>query len=73
MTVMSGGEALAAALAAEGVDVVFGVPGIQIYGMVAGLRDQNPGIRMITTRHEQAPPIWPMAMPARRASRRSHG
>ena len=28
-------------------------PGIQIYGIVAGLRDE-PSIRMITTRHEQA-------------------
>ena len=37
----------------EGVEVVFGIPGIQIYGIVAALRDE-PGIRMITTRHEQA-------------------
>ena len=50
---MSGGEALAKSLVREGVDVVFGIPGIQIYGIVAGLRDE-PGIRMITTRHEQA-------------------
>ena len=53
MTVMSGGEALAKSLAKEDVEVVFGIPGIQIYGIVAGLRDE-PGIRMITTRHEQA-------------------
>ena len=33
--------------------MVLGIPGIQIYGIVAGLRDE-PGIRMITTRHEQA-------------------
>ena len=50
---MSGGEALAKSLANEGVEVVFGIPGIQIYGIVAGLRDE-PRIRMITTRHEQA-------------------
>ncbi len=50
---MSGGEALAKSLVREGVDVVFGLPGIQIYGIVAALRDE-PGIRMITTRHEQA-------------------
>ena len=53
MVEMSGGEALAKSLAREGVEVVFGIPGIQIYGIVAGLRDE-PGIRMITTRHEQA-------------------
>ena len=50
---LSGGEALAKSLANEGVDVIFGIPGIQIYGIVAGLRDE-PGIRMITPRHEQA-------------------
>ena len=50
---LSGGEALAKSLANEGVEVVFGIPGIQIYGITAGLRDE-PGIRMITTRHEQA-------------------
>ena len=53
MVKLSGGEALAKSLAREGVEVVFGIPGIQIYGGGAGLRDE-PGIRMITTRHEQA-------------------
>ena len=53
MVKMSGGEALAKSLAKEGVDVVFGIPGIQIYGIVAAIRDE-PGIRMVTTRHEQA-------------------
>ncbi len=53
MVKMSGGEALAKSLVQEGVEVVFGIPGIQIYGIVAGLRDE-PSIRMITTRHEQA-------------------
>lgn len=53
MAKMSGGEALARSLVAEGADVVFGIPGIQMYGLVAGIRDE-PGIRMITTRHEQA-------------------
>ena len=53
MVKMSGGEALAKSLAKEGVEVVFGIPGIQMYGMVAALRDE-PGIRMVTTRHEQA-------------------
>ena len=53
MDKLSGGEALVKSLVREGVDVVFGIPGIQIYGIVAALRDE-PGIRMITTRHEQA-------------------
>ena len=50
---MSGGEALAKSLAREGVEVVFGIPGVQLYGLVAGLRDES-GIGMVTTRHEQA-------------------
>ena len=53
MPKMSGGQALAQSLAREGVEVVFGIPGIQIYGAVAALRDES-GIRMITPRHEQA-------------------
>ncbi len=53
MVKLSGGEALAKSLAGEGVEVVFGIPGIQVYGIVAALRD-DPGIRLITTRHEQA-------------------
>jgi acetolactate synthase-1/2/3 large subunit len=53
MVKMSGGEALVKSLVREGVEVIFGVPGIQVYGIVAALRDE-PGIRMITTRHEQA-------------------
>ena len=50
---MSGGEVLVKSLVREGVEVVFGIPGIQMYGIVAALRDE-PGIRMVTTRHEQA-------------------
>ncbi len=53
MAKMTGGEALVKSLVGEGVEVVFGVPGIQIYGIVAALRDE-PDIRMVTTRHEQA-------------------
>ena len=53
MVQMSGGEALAKSLVREGVEVVFGIPGIQIYGIVDGLRNE-PGIRLISTRHEQA-------------------
>ena len=53
MVKMSGGEALAKSLVNEGVEVVFGIPGVQIYGIVAGIRDE-PNLRMITTRHEQA-------------------
>ena len=53
MPVMTGGEALAQSLYREGVRVVFGLPGVQIYHALDGLAGV-PGIRFITTRHEQA-------------------
>jgi acetolactate synthase-1/2/3 large subunit len=53
MARLSGGEALAKQLAREGIRVVFGLPGVQLYGAIAGLRDE-PSIRFITARHEQA-------------------
>lgn len=53
MARMTGGEALVRSLFREGVRVVFGLPGVQLYGALAALRDE-PGIRLITTRHEQA-------------------
>ena len=51
MVKMSGGEALVKSLLREGVEVVFGIPGIHMSGTITALRDE-PGIRMITTRHE---------------------
>jgi acetolactate synthase-1/2/3 large subunit len=53
MPVMTGGEAIAKTLARDGVSVVFGLPGVQLYGVLAGLRDE-PGMRFITCRHEGA-------------------
>ena len=51
MAKMSGGEALVESLVREGVEFVFGIPGIHMSGIIAALRDE-PAIRMITTRHE---------------------
>ena len=53
MPTMSGGEALVQSLVREGVEYVFGIPGIQMYGIVAAIRDE-PSIQLISTRHEQA-------------------
>jgi acetolactate synthase I/II/III large subunit len=50
---MTGGEALAKQLQREGVRVVFGLPGVQLYGAMAALREEKD-IRFILTRHEQA-------------------
>ena len=52
MARMIGGEALVQSLVREGVEVVFGIPGIHLNGIIAAMRDE-PGIRLITTRHEQ--------------------
>jgi acetolactate synthase-1/2/3 large subunit len=53
MARMTGGQALVASLHREGVRVVFGLPGVQLYGAMAALREE-PGIRFVATRHEQA-------------------
>ncbi len=51
MAQLSGGEALAKSLVREGIEVIFGLPGVQMYGLITGIRDE-PGLRMITARHE---------------------
>ncbi len=53
MTEMTGAEALRETLANEGVEVIFGVPGVHIMGLMNALY-QRKDIRWITTRHEQA-------------------
>ena len=53
MPVMSGAQALVRSLARHGVEVVFGLPGVQIMDIFDALYDE-PGIRMVLTRHEQA-------------------
>ena len=53
VTPMTGGEALVRSLYQEGVRVVFGLPGVQLYGVMAALRAE-PRIRFVNTRHEQA-------------------
>ncbi len=52
MPKMTGGEALAKSLHREGVRVIFGLPGVQLYHLLDGLA-KEPGIRFINTRHEQ--------------------
>ena len=53
MPMMTGGEALARSLHREGVRVIFGLPGVQLYHAMDALY-KEPGIRFIATRHEQA-------------------
>jgi len=53
MPEMTGGQALIKSLAREGVEVVFGLPGVQMYEAINPIADE-PGMRFITARHEQA-------------------
>ena len=53
MARMTGGQAFARQLHREGVRVIFGLPGVQLYHLLDGLAEQEE-IRFITTRHEQA-------------------
>ena len=53
MAQMTGGQALAKSLYREGIRVIFGLPGVQLYHALDALAEE-PGIRFINTRHEQA-------------------
>ncbi|MFQ6028784.1 MAG: thiamine pyrophosphate-dependent enzyme [Dehalococcoidia bacterium] len=53
MSKMTGGQALMRSLYLEGVRVIFGLPGVQLYYAMDALYEQSE-IRFIATRHEQA-------------------
>ncbi|MER7797577.1 thiamine pyrophosphate-binding protein [Microbacterium sp. NPDC096154] len=50
----TGADALVGQLAREGVDTVFGIPGLQIYGIVDALGRSASPMRFVVTRHEQS-------------------
>ena len=50
---MTGGQALVAALLGEGIDTVFGLPGVQLDGAFDALYEHRDRIRVVHTRHEQ--------------------
>src|SRR6476660_985668 len=51
---VTGGMAIVEALAANGVEVVFGLPGAQLYPLFDALQQKSDTIRAIGARHEQA-------------------
>jgi acetolactate synthase I/II/III large subunit len=53
MPVMSGAQALIRSLAREGVEVIFGLPGVQIMDAFDALYHE-PSIRLVLVRHEQS-------------------
>ena len=48
----TGGEALVESIKAKGVEVVFGIPGVQLYHLMDAFY-KHPEIKFIVTRHEQ--------------------
>lgn len=53
MAIKTGGEAVVEALIAQGIDTVFGLPGIQNDWLYNALFDKRDAINVIHTRHEQ--------------------
>jgi acetolactate synthase I/II/III large subunit len=51
---LSGGQALVRSLVGEGIDVVFGLPGVQLDWAFDALYEARDRIRVYHTRHEQA-------------------
>ncbi len=50
---MTGGEAIVDGLLRHGIDTVFGLPGVQTYGLFDALARSSNRIRLINARHEQ--------------------
>ena len=51
---LTGGEAIVQSLLLHGVDTVFGIPGVQTYGLFDALHQVRDRLRVIYPRHEQA-------------------
>jgi acetolactate synthase-1/2/3 large subunit len=51
---MTGGEAAVETLRQNGVDTIFGLPGVQLDGLFNAFYENQDSIRVIHTRHEQA-------------------
>lgn len=51
---MTGGQALVASLIENGVETIFGLPGVQLDGAFDALYDEANRVRVIHPRHEQA-------------------
>src|SRR5215210_551406 len=54
MAQLTGGQALVQSLKREGIDTIFGLPGVQLDWAFDALYEERDNIRVIHTRHEQA-------------------
>ena len=53
MARMTGGEAIVDGLLRHGIDTVFGLPGVQVYGLFDAFARASNQLRLINARHEQ--------------------
>jgi acetolactate synthase I/II/III large subunit len=53
MARMTGGEAIVDSLLRHGVDTIFGLPGVQTYGLFDAIARNSNRLRLINARHEQ--------------------
>ena len=53
MTRMTGGQALVKSIIANGVDTIFGLPGVQLDWFFNALHDEGNNIRVMNSRHAQ--------------------
>ena len=53
MAKMTGGEAIVESLLRHGIDTIFGLPGVQVYGLFDALALNKNRLRLINARHEQ--------------------
>src|SRR5262245_4658001 len=51
---MTGGDAIVRSLLLHGMDTVFGIPGVQTYGLFDALYRAGDQLRLFCPRHEQA-------------------
>ena len=69
MPIMTGGQAVARSLFDNGVDTVFGIPGVQLDPLFDAFYEQRNNLRVLHTRHEQGAAF--MAMGYAQASGRT--
>ena len=50
---MTGGDAIVDSLLRHGIDTIFGLPGVQMYGLFDAFARNNNRLRVINARHEQ--------------------
>src|SRR3954454_955462 len=50
---MTGGDAIVDSLLRHGIDTIFGLPGVQMYGLFDAFARNDNRLRVINARHEQ--------------------